>query len=83
MKRILILFAFVAFSLSAAAQSPFRGFFHPVTADQLTAYKALTSTLDIRPEFTIPGPWFNAVYVEIKLSAFDASVILLLGFEAD
>ena len=80
MKRILILFAFVAFSLSAAAQSPFRGFFQPVTADQFTADKALTGTLLIRPEFTIAGPVFKPVFIDGKFSAFETSIVSRIGF---
>ena len=82
MKRILILFAFVAFSLSAAAQSPFRGFFQPVTADQFTADKALTGTLLIRPEFTIAGPVFKPVFIDGKFSAFETSIVSRIGFGA-
>ena len=80
MKRILILFAFVAFSMSVAAQSPFRGFFQPVTADQFTADKALTGTLLIRPEFTIAGPVFKPVFIDGKFSAFETSVVSRIGF---
>ena len=82
MKRILILFAFVAFSLSAAARSPFRGFFQPVTADQFTADKALTGTLLIRPEFTIAGPVFKPVFIDGKFSAFETSIVSRIGFGA-
>ena len=80
MKRILILFAFVAFSMSVAAQSSFRGFFQPVTADQFTADKALTGTLLIRPEFTIAGPVFKPVFIDGKFSAFETSVVSRIGF---
>ena len=80
MKRILILFAFVAFSLSAAAQSPFRGFWQPVTADQFTGDKALTGTLLIRPEFTIAGPVFKPVYIDGKFSSFETSIVSRIGF---
>ena len=59
MKRLLIVFALAVLTLGASAQSPFRGFWQPVTADQFTGDKALTGTLLIRPEFTIAGPVFK------------------------
>ena len=80
MKRLLIVFAFAALTLGAAAQSPFRGFFQPVTVDQFTADKALTGTLLIRPEFTIAGPVFKPVYIDGKFSSFETSIVSRIGF---
>ena len=80
MKRLLIVFAFAALTLGASAQSPFRGFWQPVTADQFTADKALTGTLLIRPEFTIAGPVFKPVYIDGKFSSFETSIVSRIGF---
>ena len=80
MKRLLIIFALAVLTLGAAAQSPFRGFFQPVTADQFTADKALTGTLLIRPEFTIAGPVFKPVFIDGKFSAFETSIVSRIGF---
>ena len=80
MKRLLIVFALAVLTLGAAAQSPFRGFWQPVTADQFTGDKALTGTLLIRPEFTIAGPVFKPVYIDGKFSSFETSIISRIGF---
>ena len=79
MKRLLIIFALLL-PLTIAAQSPFRGFWEPVTADQFTAKKALSGTFLIRPEFTIAGPVFKPVYVDGKFSSFETSIVSRIGF---
>ena len=79
MKKLLIVLALIL-PLALSAQSPFRGFWEPVTADQFTADKALTGTLLIRPEFTIAGPVFKPVFIDGKFSAFETSVVSRIGF---
>lgn len=81
MKKLLITFALVVLTLTVSAQSPFRGFFQPVTADQFAVGdKALTGTLLIRPEFTIAGPVFKPVYIDGKFTSFETSVVSRIGF---
>lgn len=80
MKRLLIVFALAVLTLGASAQSPFRGFWQPVTADQFTDDKALTGTLLIRPEFTIAGPVFKPVFIDGKFSSFETSIVSRIGF---
>jgi hypothetical protein len=82
MKRTLALFALVALlTIGVSAQSPFRGFFTPVTADQFTiGDKALTGQFLIRPEFTIAGPVFKPLYIDGKFAAFETSIVSRMGF---
>ena len=79
MKRLLIIVALLL-PLTIAAQSPFRGFWEPVTADQFTAEKALSGTFLIRPEFTIAGPVFKPVFIDGNFSAFETTIVSRVGF---
>ena len=79
MKRLLIIIALLL-PLTLGAQSPFKGFWQPVTADQFTAEKALGGTFLIRPEFTIAGPVFKPVYIDGKFSSFETSIVSRMGF---
>lgn len=82
MKKFIIVLALVVLTVGVSAQSPFKGFFQPVTADQFAAYgdKALTGTILIRPEFTIAGPVFKPVYIDGKFSSFETSIVSRVGF---
>ena len=80
MKKLLLIFALVALTIGASAQS----FFTPVTAEQLKGEgeKALTGTFLIRPEFTIAGNVIKPVFIDGKFSNFDVSFASRVGMGA-
>lgn len=84
MKKFIIVLALVVLTVGVSAQSPFKGFFQPVTADQFAAYgdKALTGKLLIRPEMTIAGNVFKPVYEGGEFTGIESSFASRLGFGA-
>lgn len=84
MKKLLIIFALVALTIGASAQSPLKGFFQPVTADMIQGGlgdKALQGTFLIRPEITIAGNVFKPAFDELgKFTGIESSFATRIGF---
>ena len=84
--KIMILLPFLLLlSASVSAQPTAKGFFQPVTADQLQFVpgdKALSGTVLIRPEFTIAGNVLKPLYVDGKFSGFESSFATRVGMGA-
>lgn len=85
MKKLLILSVLFVLVLGASAQSPVKGFFTPVTAEQIQGVdgqKALTGTVLIRPEFTIAGNVIKPVFIDGKFNSFEVSFASRVGMGA-
>lgn len=85
-KMILLLPFLMLLSANASAQqSPFKGFFQPVTADQVQSFdgqKALSGTVLIRPEFTVAGNVLKPLYIDGKFTGFESSFATRVGMGA-
>ena len=84
-KLIILLPLFILLSASVSAQPSARGFFQPVTAEQLQFVpgdKALSGTVLIRPEFTIAGNVLKPVYTDGKFTGFESSFATRIGMGA-
>ena len=85
MKKLLFILAVAALTLTVTAQPTAKGFFQPVTADQLQFVpgdKALSGTVLIRPEFTIAGNVLKPLYVDGKFTGFESSFATRVGMGA-
>jgi len=85
MKRLLTLFALLAIlMIGVDAQSPFRGFFSPVTADQFAPMgdRVLTGVVKIRPEFTIAGNVLKPDFIDGKFIGLESSFATRVGMGA-
>ena len=85
MKRLLILSVLFVLALGVTAQSPVKGFFTPVTAEQLQGVdgqKALLGTVLIRPEFTVAGNVIKPVFIDGVFDSFDVSFATRVGMGA-
>ena len=85
MKKLLLIFAVAALTLTVTAQPTAKGFFQPVTADQLQFVpgdKALSGTVLIRPEFTIAGNVLKPLYTDGKFTGFESSFATRVGMGA-
>jgi hypothetical protein len=85
MKKLLILSVLFVLTLGVTAQSPLKGFFTPVTAEQiqgLDGQKALTGTVLIRPEFTIAGNVIKPVFIDGTFNSFEVSFASRVGMGA-
>ena len=85
MKKLLLIFAVAALTLTVTAQPSAKGFFQPVTADQLQFVpgdKALSGTVLIRPEFTIAGNVLKPLYADGKFTGFESSFATRVGMGA-
>lgn len=84
--KMLILLPFLLLlSASVTAQPTAKGFFQPVTAEQLQFVpgdKALSGTVLIRPEFTIAGNVLKPVYTDGKFNGFESSFATRVGMGA-
>jgi hypothetical protein len=84
-KLAILLPLFILLSASVSAQSPVKGFFTPVTAEQIQGtdgQRALTGTVLIRPEFTIAGNVIKPVFVDGKFNSFEVSFASRVGMGA-
>lgn len=85
-KMILLLPFLMLLSANASAQqSPFKGFFQPVTTDQVQSFdgqKALSGTVLIRPEFTVAGNVLKPLYIDGKFTGFESSFATRVGMGA-
>ncbi len=84
MKRVIIFSVLMLLAIGASAQSA-KGFFQPVTAEQLQFVpgdKALSGTVLIRPEFTIAGNVLKPLYTDGKFTGFESSFATRVGMGA-
>ena len=82
MKKLMLIFAVACLTLTVTAQPTAKGFFQPVTADQLQFVpgdKALSGTVLIRPEFTIAGNVLKPAYADGKFTGFESSFATRVG----
>jgi len=85
MKRLLLILAVALVTLTVTAQPSAKGFFQPVTAEQLQftpGDKALSGTVLIRPEFTIAGNVLKPLYTDGKFTGFESSFATRVGMGA-
>ena len=85
MKKLLLILAVTCVTLTVTAQPTARGFFSPVTAEQITmqpSAKALTGTVLIRPEFTIAGNVLKPIYTDGKFTGSESSFATRVGMGA-
>lgn len=81
-KMILLLPFLMVLSANVSAQPSAKGFFSPVTAEQLQFVpgdKALSGTVLIRPEFTIAGNVLKPKFVDGVYSGFESSFATRVG----
>lgn len=82
-KASMMLVLLFAIGIGASAQqSPFKGFFSPVTTDQVQSVdgqKALSGTVLIRPEFTIAGNVLKPSYTDGVFTGFESSFATRVG----
>jgi hypothetical protein len=79
---ILLPFLMLLSASVSAQQSPFKGFFSPVTVDQVQSFdgeKALSGTVLIRPELTIAGNVLKPVYTDGTFTGFESSFATRVG----
>lgn len=82
LKTIILIALLLPLGIAASAQSPIKGFFTPVTAEQLQANagdKALSGTFLIRPELTIAGNVLKPMYVDGSFTGFESSFATRVG----
>jgi len=82
MKKLMLIIAVAALTLTVAAQPTARGFFQPVTAERIQGFdgqKALSGTVLIRPEFTIAGNVLKPAYADGKFTGFESSFATRVG----
>lgn len=82
-KLVILLPFLLLLSASVSAQnSPFKGFFSPVTTDQVQSFdgqKALSGTVLIRPELTIAGNVLKPIYTDGTFTGFESSFATRVG----
>ena len=84
-KLVILLPLFMLLSASVSAQPSAKGFFQPVTAEQLQftpGDKALSGTVLIRPEFTVAGNVLKPAYLDGKFTGFESSFATRVGMGA-
>lgn len=82
MKKLLLILAVACLTLTVTAQPTARGFFQPVTTEQLQftpGDKALSGTVLIRPEFTIAGNVLKPVFIDGKFVSLESSFATRVG----
>jgi hypothetical protein len=83
MKKTIFLFALLAIAVAGYSQSPFSGFFSPVTADRIVLLGAgdreLSGTFLIRPELTIAGNVLKPLYIDGKFTQLESSFATRVG----
>ena len=82
MKKLMLIIAVAALTLTVAAQPSAKGFFQPVTAERIQGFdgqKALSGTVLIRPEFTIAGNVLKPAYADGKFTGFESSFATRVG----
>lgn len=82
MKKLLTILAIACLTLIVTAQPSAKGFFQPVTAEQLQftpGDKALSGTVLIRPEFTIAGNVLKPVFIDGKFTGLESSFATRVG----
>lgn len=85
--KFILLPALLLLTASVSAQSPFKGFFEPVTVEKIQSFapgeKALSGTFLIRPEMTIAGNVLKPKFNEAgQYDGFESSFATRVGLGA-